>query len=145
MRVCLLPQVRCEPVNDILEIDVEHMPELADVVLFSKFKFICCLLPQVRGEPVTEILEIKHMHGLADVVLFAYTKIINCLLPQVRGEPVSEILEIDIKPGWKKGTKITFQEKGKSQGGPSPRVQGKAGAGAAAVKQTWAGISASDG
>ena len=33
-------------------------------------------------------------------------------LLQVKGQSVSEILEIDIKPGWKKGTKITFQEKG---------------------------------
>lgn len=29
-----------------------------------------------------------------------------------RGERISEILSIDIKPGWKKGTKITFPEKG---------------------------------
>ncbi|KAL3615107.1 hypothetical protein CASFOL_040768 [Castilleja foliolosa] len=29
--------------------------------------------------------------------------------------PVEEILTIDIKPGWKKGTKITFQEKGNEQ------------------------------
>ncbi|KAM7259992.1 hypothetical protein ACFE04_015733 [Oxalis oulophora] len=29
--------------------------------------------------------------------------------------PVEEILRIDIKPGWKKGTKITFSEKGNEQ------------------------------
>lgn len=29
--------------------------------------------------------------------------------------PVQEILTIDIKPGWKKGTKITFPEKGNEQ------------------------------
>ena len=29
--------------------------------------------------------------------------------------PVEEILTIDIKPGWKKGTKITFPEKGNEQ------------------------------
>ncbi|MED6122507.1 hypothetical protein PIB30_040415 [Stylosanthes scabra] len=29
--------------------------------------------------------------------------------------PVEEILTIEIKPGWKKGTKITFQEKGNEQ------------------------------
>lgn len=29
-----------------------------------------------------------------------------------RAERISEILSIDIKPGWKKGTKITFPEKG---------------------------------
>lgn len=27
----------------------------------------------------------------------------------------SEILTIEVKPGWKKGTKITFQEKGEAQ------------------------------
>mmetsp|Transcript_7757 Transcript_7757/g.16701 ORF Transcript_7757/g.16701 Transcript_7757/m.16701 type:complete len:325 (+) Transcript_7757:272-1246(+) len=31
---------------------------------------------------------------------------------QVRGKQESEILEINVKPGWKKGTKITFPEKG---------------------------------
>ncbi|KAL8158527.1 hypothetical protein V2J09_000064 [Rumex salicifolius] len=31
--------------------------------------------------------------------------------------PVEEILTIDIKPGWKKGTKITFEEKGNEQPG----------------------------
>lgn len=29
--------------------------------------------------------------------------------------PVEEILSIEIKPGWKKGTKITFPEKGNEQ------------------------------
>lgn len=29
--------------------------------------------------------------------------------------PVEEILTIDIKPGWKKGTRITFPEKGNEQ------------------------------
>lgn len=31
---------------------------------------------------------------------------------QVKNEVKSEVLEIVIKPGWKKGTKITFPEKG---------------------------------
>lgn len=31
--------------------------------------------------------------------------------------PVEEILTIEIKPGWKKGTKITFPEKGNEQPG----------------------------
>ena len=31
-----------------------------------------------------------------------------------RPERISEILSIDIKPGWKKGTRITFPEKGMS-------------------------------
>lgn len=34
--------------------------------------------------------------------------------------PVEEILIINIKPGWKKGTKITFQEKGNEQPGVIP-------------------------
>ncbi|CAI0461072.1 unnamed protein product [Linum tenue] len=36
------------------------------------------------------------------------------------GEGVEEILTIDIKPGWKKGTKITFPEKGNEQPGIIP-------------------------
>lgn len=32
-----------------------------------------------------------------------------------RLSPETEILTIDIKPGWKKGTKITFQDKGNEQ------------------------------
>jgi len=34
--------------------------------------------------------------------------------------PVEEILTINIKPGWKKGTKITFQEKGNEQPNVAP-------------------------
>ncbi|KAL9260064.1 DnaJ homolog subfamily B member 4-like protein [Drosera capensis] len=37
-----------------------------------------------------------------------------------RTMPVEEILTIDIKPGWKKGTKITFPEKGNEQPGVTP-------------------------
>ena len=33
---------------------------------------------------------------------------------------VDEILKIDIKPGWKKGTKITFPEKGNQEPGVIP-------------------------
>ncbi|BBG94169.1 DNAJ heat shock family protein [Prunus dulcis] len=33
---------------------------------------------------------------------------------------VEEILKIDIKPGWKKGTKITFPDKGNQEPGVSP-------------------------
>ena len=29
-----------------------------------------------------------------------------------RSITVTEVLEIDVKPGWKKGTKVTFEEKG---------------------------------
>eukprot|EP00850_Spirogloea_muscicola_P004347 SM000018S03712 [mRNA] locus=s18:983133:984686:- [translate_table: standard] len=34
--------------------------------------------------------------------------------------PVEEILTIDVKPGWKKGTKITFPQKGNEQPGVVP-------------------------
>lgn len=33
---------------------------------------------------------------------------------------VDEVLKIDIKPGWKKGTKITFPEKGNQEPGVAP-------------------------
>ncbi|KAF8413824.1 hypothetical protein HHK36_001818 [Tetracentron sinense] len=35
--------------------------------------------------------------------------------PSGKTMPIEEILTIDIKPGWKKGTKITFPEKGNEQ------------------------------
>ncbi|KAJ6688976.1 hypothetical protein OIU85_005401 [Salix viminalis] len=43
-------------------------------------------------------------------------------VPDDFGEPktVEEILKIDIKPGWKKGTKITFPEKGNQEPGTIP-------------------------
>ncbi|CAN1187659.1 DnaJ homolog subfamily B member 5 [Linum perenne] len=43
-------------------------------------------------------------------------------VPDEFGKPksVEEILKIDIKPGWKKGTKITFPEKGNQEPGVSP-------------------------
>lgn len=47
---------------------------------------------------------------------------ISRLLPDHFGKPmtVQEILKIDIKPGWKKGTKITFPEKGNQEPGLAP-------------------------
>ncbi|CAI0627678.1 unnamed protein product [Linum tenue] len=43
-------------------------------------------------------------------------------VPDEFGKPkaVEEILKIDIKPGWKKGTKITFPEKGNQEPGVRP-------------------------
>ncbi|KAG2707302.1 hypothetical protein I3760_05G142500 [Carya illinoinensis] len=43
-------------------------------------------------------------------------------VPDEFGRPktVEEILKIDIKPGWKKGTKITFPEKGNQEPGVTP-------------------------
>ncbi|QCE03600.1 dnaJ homolog subfamily B member 1-like [Vigna unguiculata] len=40
--------------------------------------------------------------------------------PSGRPNTVEEILTIEIKPGWKKGTKITFPEKGNEQRGVTP-------------------------
>lgn len=37
-----------------------------------------------------------------------------------KAKKVEEILKIDIKPGWKKGTKITFPEKGDQEAGHAP-------------------------
>ncbi|GKV14388.1 hypothetical protein SLEP1_g25280 [Rubroshorea leprosula] len=47
---------------------------------------------------------------------------ISRLVPDEFGKPktVDEILKIDIKPGWKKGTKITFPEKGNHEPGVTP-------------------------
>ncbi|MED6157454.1 hypothetical protein PIB30_023185 [Stylosanthes scabra] len=39
---------------------------------------------------------------------------------QFRSTSVDEILKIDIKPGWKKGTKITFPGKGNREAGTAP-------------------------
>lgn len=33
---------------------------------------------------------------------------------------MSEVIEINVKPGWKKGTKITFENKGDEQPGRIP-------------------------
>ncbi|KAL6983558.1 hypothetical protein U1Q18_016942 [Sarracenia purpurea var. burkii] len=47
---------------------------------------------------------------------------ISRIVPGDSGKPmtVEEILKIDIKPGWKKGTRITFPEKGNQEMGMAP-------------------------
>ncbi|KAG2302526.1 hypothetical protein Bca52824_031177 [Brassica carinata] len=47
---------------------------------------------------------------------------ISRVVPDGLGKPktVEEILKIDITPGWKKGTKITFPEKGNQEPGVTP-------------------------
>ncbi|XP_052173368.1 uncharacterized protein LOC127788794 [Diospyros lotus] len=47
---------------------------------------------------------------------------ISRIVPDESGKPrtVDEILKIDIKPGWKKGTKITFPGKGNQESGMAP-------------------------
>ncbi|XP_072993142.1 uncharacterized protein [Typha latifolia] len=44
----------------------------------------------------------------------------NVLKPNGRQVSESEVLTIDVKPGWKKGTKITFPDKGNEQAGQLP-------------------------
>ncbi|KAL7163997.1 hypothetical protein ACSBR2_039995 [Camellia fascicularis] len=47
---------------------------------------------------------------------------ISRIVPDDSGKPstVEEVLKIDITPGWKKGTKITFPEKGNQEAGMAP-------------------------
>ncbi|KAG5071228.1 hypothetical protein JHK86_006439 [Glycine max] len=47
---------------------------------------------------------------------------LTSMCQKIEGRPttVEEILTIEIKPGWKKGTKITFPEKGNEQRGVIP-------------------------
>ncbi|MCO5576926.1 hypothetical protein L7F22_030747 [Adiantum nelumboides] len=44
----------------------------------------------------------------------------NVILPGGKMATVEEVLTINIKPGWKKGTKVTFPEKGNEQAGLIP-------------------------
>ncbi|KAK9750856.1 hypothetical protein RND81_02G227100 [Saponaria officinalis] len=48
--------------------------------------------------------------------------VISRIVPDSSGKPstVEEVLAIDIKPGWKKGTKITFPDKGNHEPGMLP-------------------------
>ncbi|KAH9613960.1 hypothetical protein KSS87_001967 [Heliosperma pusillum] len=48
--------------------------------------------------------------------------VISRIVPDESGKPstVEEVLAIDIKPGWKRGTKITFPEKGNQEPGLLP-------------------------
>ncbi|XP_074296097.1 uncharacterized protein LOC141623847 [Silene latifolia] len=48
--------------------------------------------------------------------------VISRIVPDDSGKPstVEEVLAIDIKPGWKRGTKITFPEKGNQEPGLLP-------------------------
>lgn len=58
-----------------------------------------------------------HFFSLNSSFLYGVTyKQLFCSRPKT----VEEILKIDIKPGWKKGTKITFPEKGNQEPGITP-------------------------
>lgn len=65
-------------------------------------------------------IETKLLCSLKELFEGARKKMkISRVVPDEFGKPktVEEILKIDIKPGWKKGTKITFPEKGNQEPG----------------------------
>ncbi|KAG2492555.1 hypothetical protein HYH03_009217 [Edaphochlamys debaryana] len=65
----------------------------------------------VKGKPI------EHKLGMSLEELYAGTTKKMKINRKVKGRPQEEILEIQIKPGWKKGTKITFTEKGDEEPG----------------------------
>ncbi|XP_009360411.2 dnaJ homolog subfamily B member 4 [Pyrus x bretschneideri] len=68
-------------------------------------------------------IESKLTCSLEDLYRGARRKMrISRTVPDEFGKPktIEETLKIDIKPGWKKGTKITFPEKGNQEPGSSP-------------------------
>ncbi|XP_075658343.1 uncharacterized protein LOC142628189 [Castanea sativa] len=70
-----------------------------------------------------EAIESKLVCSLEDLYKGCRKKMrISRLVPDEFGKPksVEEILKIDIKPGWKRGTKITFPEKGNQEPGIIP-------------------------
>ncbi|OVA12022.1 DnaJ domain [Macleaya cordata] len=76
-----------------------------------------------RNHTKAPVLENKFPCRLEDLYLGSKKKVkISRTVLDDSGKPktVEEILTIDIKPGWKKGTKITFPEKGKQAPGISP-------------------------
>jgi DnaJ family protein B protein 4 len=63
-----------------------------------------------KADPIEQVLRLtleEMYYGVQKNLKLTRTVIRNG-----REERVSETLSIDVKPGWKKGTKITFQEKG---------------------------------
>ncbi|KAM1960860.1 hypothetical protein FF2_020891 [Malus domestica] len=68
-------------------------------------------------------IESKLTCSLEDLYRGARMKVrISRTVPDEFGKPktIEETLKIDIKPGWKKGTNITFPEKGNQEPGTSP-------------------------
>ncbi|KAG2429150.1 hypothetical protein HYH02_014185 [Chlamydomonas schloesseri] len=63
---------------------------------------------------------IEHKLNLTLEELYAGTTKKMKINRKVKGKPQEEILEIAVRPGWKKGTKITFQEKGDEDQGIIP-------------------------
>ncbi|XP_065860903.1 uncharacterized protein [Euphorbia lathyris] len=76
-----------------------------------------------QGNKKAAAIESKLLCSLEDLYKGARRKMrISRSVPDDFGKPktVDEILKIDIKPGWKKGTKITFPEKGNQEPGVIP-------------------------
>lgn len=63
---------------------------------------------------------IEHRLNLTLEELYAGTTKKMKISRKVKGMSTDEILEIAVRPGWKKGTKITFQEKGDEEPGIIP-------------------------
>ncbi|KAL5759630.1 hypothetical protein ACOSQ2_018468 [Xanthoceras sorbifolium] len=76
-----------------------------------------------QGNAKAAAIESKLACSLEELYKGARKKMkISRVVPDEFGKPktVDEILKIDIKPGWKKGTKITFPEKGNQEPGVTP-------------------------
>ncbi|KAF5443249.1 hypothetical protein F2P56_035821 [Juglans regia] len=76
-----------------------------------------------KANPKAAAVESKLLCSLEELYKGCRRKMrISRSVPDEFGRPktVEEILKIDIKPGWKKGTKITFPEKGNQEPGVTP-------------------------
>jgi DnaJ family protein B protein 4 len=66
--------------------------------------------PKKKAAPIEQVLRLT-----LDEMYYGVSKNLKLTRTVFRGnreERISETLTIDVKPGWKKGTKITFPEKG---------------------------------
>jgi DnaJ family protein B protein 4 len=66
--------------------------------------------PRKKAEPIEQVLRLT-----LEEMYYGVQKNLKLTRTVLRGggeQRISETLSIDVKPGWKKGTKITFQEKG---------------------------------
>ena len=77
--------------------------------------------PKKKAEPIEQVLRLT-----LEEMFYGVTKnlkLTRTVLTGGRESRVAETLSIDVKPGWKRGTKITFPEKGDETPGayfPSP-------------------------
>ncbi|XP_076924353.1 uncharacterized protein LOC143586761 [Bidens hawaiensis] len=100
-------------------------PRDADQI-FEEFFYGADLHRGVKGLDMTkkaETVENKLSCGLEELYKGSKRKMqISRIVLDDNGKPgtLEEILTIHIKPGWKKGTKITFPEKGNQEAGAAP-------------------------